>query len=82
MQYKHYSIDAEWLPKKGGGIRLWKEDNEGKPILPTGESNAFTPQQMQNHSGIVKGIGGFINIWESLFVEDSTKEYRRSHEHL
>ena len=26
MQYKHYHIDVEWLPKEGGGIRLWRED--------------------------------------------------------
>ena len=82
MQHKHYNIDVEWLPKEGGGIRLWKEDKEREPILPTRESNAFAPQQMQNHFGIAKGIGGFINIKESLSVKDSIKEYWRSHERL
>jgi hypothetical protein len=43
MQYKHYCTDAEWLPKEGGGIRLWRENNEGKPILPTGEPRALAP---------------------------------------
>jgi hypothetical protein len=82
MQYKHYCTNAKWLPKEGGGIRLWREDNEGKPILPTGEPSALAPQQMQNHSEIIKSIGGFINLWEMLSVEDSTGEYQRSHEHL
>jgi hypothetical protein len=62
MQYKHYCIDAEWLPKEGGGIRLWRVDNEGKPLLPTGEPSALVPQQMWNHFDIAKGIGGFINL--------------------
>jgi hypothetical protein len=82
MQYKRYCIDTEWLPKEGGGIRLWREDNEGKPILPTGEPNALAPQQMRNHSEIIKGIASFINIWETVYVEDITREYRRTHEHL
>jgi hypothetical protein len=82
MQYKHYCIDVEWLPKEGGGIRLWREDREGKPVLATGEPNALTPQQMQNHSKIVKSIGDFINFWESLSAKDSSGEYRRTHEHL
>jgi hypothetical protein len=82
MQYKRYCTDAEWLPKEGGGIRLWREDNEGKPILPTGEPNALAPQQMRNHSEITKGIGGFINLWETVSAEDITGEYRKTHEHL
>jgi hypothetical protein len=82
IQYKHYYTDVEWLPKEGGGIRLWREDNEGKPILPTGEPRALAPQQMRNHSDIAKGIRGFINLWETLSGEDSTEEYWRSHEHL
>ena len=43
MQYTCYCTDTEWLPKEGGGIWLWREDNEGKPILPTREPNALAP---------------------------------------
>jgi hypothetical protein len=43
MQYKCYYIDAEWLSIEGGEIRLWREDNEGKPILPNREPNALVP---------------------------------------
>jgi hypothetical protein len=46
MQYKLYCTDPEWLSKEDGGIRFWKEDSDGKPILPTGEPNALPPQQM------------------------------------
>jgi hypothetical protein len=82
MQYKRYCTDAEWLPKEGGGIRLWREDDEGKPILSTGEPNALAPQQMRNHFEITKGIGGFISLWETVSAKDITGEYRRTHEHL
>jgi hypothetical protein len=82
MQYKHYCTNAEWLPKEGGRIRLWRQDNEGKPILSTRELSALAPHQMRNHSNIAKGIGGFINLWETLSGEDSTREYWKSHEHL
>jgi hypothetical protein len=68
------------LPKEGGGLRLWRENNEGKPILLTGEPIALAPQPMRNHSEIAKGIGGFINLWEILSAEDSTGEYWRGHE--
>ena len=82
MQYKHYCTIAEWLPKEGGGICLWREDNEGKPILLTRELNVLVPQPMRNLSKIAKSIGGFINLWEMLSVEDSTKEYWKSYEHF
>jgi hypothetical protein len=82
MQYKHYCTDAKWLPKEGGGIRLWRVDNEGKPILLIGEPNALAPQPMRNLFEIAKDIGGFINLWEMLSAKDSTREYWRSHEHL
>jgi hypothetical protein len=54
IRYKHYCTDVEWLPKEGGGICLWREDNKGKPILPTREPSALIPQQMQNHFDIAK----------------------------
>jgi hypothetical protein len=82
MQYKRYYTDAEWLSKEGGGIQLWREDNERKPILPTREPNALAPQQMWNHSEIAKGIRGFINLWKTLSAEDIIGEYQRSHKHL
>jgi hypothetical protein len=46
MQYKHYCTDAKWLPKEGGRVWLWKEDNDVKSILPSREPNALLPQQM------------------------------------
>ena len=82
MQYKRYYTDAEWLPKEGGGIWLWKEDNERKPILPTREPNVLAPQQIRNHSEIAKGIGGFINLWVTLSAKDIIGEYWRTHEHF
>jgi hypothetical protein len=42
------------------------------PILPIGEPNALLPQQMQNHSDIVKRIQGFIDYWKTLSTKDTT----------
>ena len=38
MQYKISCTDSDWLPKEGG-IKLWKDDDFGKPLLP--EVNRF-----------------------------------------
>ena len=37
MQYKLLCTNKEWLPKEGGGIRLWKETEEGSPKVPCGD---------------------------------------------
>ena len=30
MKFKRYCTDTDWLPKEGGGIKLWREDEEGR----------------------------------------------------
>ena len=42
MQYKKSSTDADWLPKVNP-IRMWKEDANGNPKLPLGESFLIQP---------------------------------------
>ena len=37
MKYKHYCTDSDWLPEEGGGIKLWREDTEGRSLWPRGE---------------------------------------------
>ena len=60
---------------------MWKEDaNTGKPLLPTGEMKPLAPIPMKNRDDIVKGIGGFIKMWETSCTEDISGEYRRQHD--
>ena len=65
MQYKIHCTDGDWLPRDGVGIKLWKEDIAGRPILPSGTSLALIPERMKNLDEIVKGIAGFILYWKN-----------------
>ena len=60
MQYKISCTDSDWLPKEDG-IKLWKEDDFGKPLLPGGEPLPLARNYMKNLDDIVKGLGSFIN---------------------
>ena len=39
MQFKELAIHAHWLPRDKPAIRLWKEDVDGKPMIPCGLPN-------------------------------------------
>jgi hypothetical protein len=82
MKYRILCIDPDWLPKEGGGIKLWQEDEEGRALWPRGEPAPLSPQPMKNLEEILRGISGFMKYWEKLSNEDSTGEYRRRYEHL
>ena len=60
MQYKISCTSSDWLSKEGG-IKLWKEDDFGKPLLPGGEPLPLVPNCMKNLDDIVKDLGSFIN---------------------
>ena len=65
MKYKIYCHNEEWLPKgEGNGIKLWKEDLEGRSLWPRGVPDALKPETMLYLSKVVKGLLGFINHWE------------------
>ena len=81
MQYKIDCIDSDWLPKEGG-IKLWKEDDFGKPLLPGGEPLPLAPNCMKNLDDIVKGLGSFINLWDTMGASDSVRQYQQKHEYL
>ena len=63
MQYKLLCTNNEWLPKEGGGIRLWKETEDGSPKVPSGDPLALKPRKMYGHDEVYKGLGGFPNLW-------------------
>ena len=81
MQYKISCTDSDWLPKEGG-IKLWREDDFGKPLLPGGEPLLLAPNCMKNLDDIVKDLGSFINLWDIMDASHSTGQYRQKHEYL
>ena len=82
MQYKILCTDSDWLPKEGGGIRLWKETADGRPMVPSGQPRALAPNQMRCLDEICKGLDGFIALWGTMANEDLSGEFRRMNEPL
>lgn len=37
MKYKESATDEHWCPRNKPPLRLWKEDGNGRPLLPTGD---------------------------------------------
>ena len=77
MQYKILCMDIDWLPKEGGGIRLWKETIDGRPYLPIGVPRPLPPQKMRKFDEICKGFDNFISLWNHMADDDMFGEYRR-----
>ena len=81
LKYKIYCHDGEWLPKgEGNGIKLWKEDSEGRSLWPRGVLDVVKPETMRHLPEVVKGLSGFIDHWERSSAESI--ESRRLNEHL
>ena len=77
MQYKINCLNSDWLSKEGG-IKLWKEDDSRKPLLPKGKLIPLASNCMKNLDDIVKGLGSFINLWDTM----GAIEHWQKHEHL
>jgi hypothetical protein len=60
MKYRILYTDPDWLPKEGGGIKLWREDEEGRTLWPCGEPIPLSPQPMRNLEEILRGISRFM----------------------
>ena len=80
MQYKLLCTNNQWLPKEGGGIRLWKEIEDGSPKVPRGDPKALKPQKMRGHDEVYKGLGGFLNLWSAMANDNFSREFRRKNE--
>ena len=59
MKYRILCTNPDWLPK-GGGIKLWQEDKEGRALLPREEPTPLSAQPMKNLEEISRGIFGFM----------------------
>lgn len=82
MKYKMYCTDVEWLGDGDRGIKMWKEDLEGRSLWPRGEPSPVPLKEMKGVEDIGKGISGFIKYWENMCNADHTGEYRRRFEHV
>ena len=80
MQYKILCTDSEWLPKEGGGMRLWKEAANGRPKVPMGSPKPLAPHQMRCFDDVCKGLDGYITLWGAMANEDLSGEFRRKNE--
>jgi hypothetical protein len=60
MKYKIRCTNSGWLPKEGGGIKLWQEDAEGRALWPRGELGPLSVEPMKNVDEILRGISEFM----------------------
>ena len=81
IKYKVLYTDDDWLPQDGG-IKLWKDDLQGRAMWPRGFPIAVQPSSMRNIDEIKRRLQGFINHWEQLSHKDCTGEYRRRYKPL
>jgi hypothetical protein len=72
MKYRILCSNPDWLPKEHGGIKLWREEEEGRTLWPHEEPTPLSVQPMKNLHEILRGISGFMKYWEKLSNEDST----------
>ena len=61
---------------------MWRQDKDGKCLIPDGEATPFKPDPMRNEPEIIKGISIFIEYWKELCEEDITRRVRHTHEPL
>ena len=81
LKYKIYYHDEEWLSKgEGNGIKLWKEDSEGRSLWLCGVPDAVKPETMCHLPEVMKGLSGFIDHWEQS--SEKSIESRRLNEPL
>ena len=82
MKYKLFCTDVEWLGEGGAGIKMWKEDAQGRSLWPRGEPVPVPQRTMRGVEDIERGVSGFVKYWEDLCNVDVTGEYQRRYEHL
>ena len=82
MQFKYLCIDSDWLPEAGGGIRLWNENTDGRPLVPRSDPLALARQRGKSFDEVCKGIDEYVNLWGTMANEDLFGESRRMNEPL
>jgi hypothetical protein len=59
-----------------------QEIADGRPKVPSGSPVPLGSQRMRNFDEIMKGLSGFVNIWDTMVNEDISGEFRRWNEPL
>ena len=80
MQFKLLCTTLNLAPEER--ILVWRQDNDGKCLLPDGEPSPCKPDPMRNGPEIIKGISGFIEYWKELCEEDITRRVRDTYKPL
>jgi hypothetical protein len=50
--------------------------------VPSGSPVPLVPHKMRNFDEVAKGLGGFVNLWDTMANEDIFGEFRRQNEPL
>ena len=80
IQFKFLCTSPNWGSKDG--ILMWHQDNDGKYLLPDGDSKTCKPNLMRIGPKIIKGISVFIEYWKEVCEEDITIRVMGTHEQL
>jgi hypothetical protein len=68
--------EGEW------GIQLWEETTDGRPKVPSSSLVPLVPKRMRNFDEVAKGLGRFVNLWDTMANRDISSEFRRWNEPL
>jgi hypothetical protein len=77
MQYKLRCTNSEWLPKENKGLWFWQETTDGHSKVLSGSPVSLVSQRMRNFDEVAKGLGGFVNLWNTMANEAISGEFRR-----
>ena len=55
---------------------------DGCPKVPSGSPIPLVPYRMKNFDEVAKGLGGFVNLWDTMANEDIFGEFKRQNEPL
>ena len=60
MQYRIHPAKSDWSPDEG--FELWKQGENGEPLLPTGVPNVLPCfEYMKDHEKVIEGLQTFVN---------------------
>ena len=80
MQYKILCTDSDWLPKEGGGIRLWNKTSDGRPGVPRKSSAPLASHLMHCFDEVCKGLDGYIAFWGAMANQGLSGKFQRKNE--
>ena len=75
MQFKYFCTNSDWLAEACGGIRLWNENADGRPLVPRGDPLALASQRGKSFDEVCKGIDGFANLGGQWLMRTCLKSF-------